>query len=134
MEQSQEVQLKNLAKASDLLKEFEENYISKMFASADSLWDKYHGNFPTEELKLRYDDIKGKSLFLKEFYEAMKNSINYTAVTAHNVNKLVKGAEEMKLMNNGKMRDRLFGPQVEFLTKILSDFEKINASYLEDCK
>ena len=126
-----EVQLKNLTRASDLLKEFEENYLRKMFASADSLWDKYHGNFPTPELQSRYDEIRAKSLFLKDFYEAMKLSINYTAVTAHSVNKLLNGVDELRIVQNEKVRERLFSEQSEFLSGMIEIFKKINASYLE---
>lgn len=131
-DQQPEVQLKNLVRASDLLKEFEENYLRKMFASADSLWDKYHGNFPTHELQSRYNEIKEKSLFLKEFYDAIKMSISYTAVTADNVNKLAKGVSDLRIMKDGKVRERLFAEQIEFLSTVFDKFEKINASYLED--
>jgi hypothetical protein len=124
--------IKNLRDTAQMLHEFEENYIRKMFVSADSMWDKYKGNFPTEELKLRYEDIRQKSLFLKEFFEAVKLSLNYTAITAENTNKLLKGLEDMRIMQDGKVRDRLFKEQSEFLSSMFEQFEKINASYLAE--
>jgi hypothetical protein len=130
-QKQEEVKLKNLVRATDLLKEFEENYLRKMYLSADSLWDKYGGVFPTPEIQSRYEELRAKSLFLKEFYEAMELSINYVAVTAHSVDKLVTQSKELRLIHNGKIRERLFTEQQEFLTTMLDKLEKINSSYLE---
>lgn len=115
-----------------MLKEFEEKYIQKMYISTDAFWGKYNGNFPDAKTAAQYDDMRAKCLFLREFFEMIKLSINYTAVTAHSVNKVLNGADECMLFKKGRVRESLFSEQVDFLTTIFDEFKKINASYLVD--
>lgn len=128
----QTINLKGVVDIADLVSEFKEKYMTKMFLAKEAMWNKRNGLFKDDLEAEAYNDLCERCEFLEGLLNSLVQMTGYVATVTANLEGFNEGVKEMKLLDSeGNFRTKLMSPQIEFLTKYVKRFEGIIETHIE---
>lgn len=116
--------LKEHIALADQLKEFEKTYVAPMRKRSDTMLAAMTGTVPDEETRKKYGIENSRTEFLEEFVNRIRKVVGGDAVRHEYIERFLKACDELSVIKDGNVREKLLKAQSEGLTAAINKLKE----------